>query len=410
MASARENSLVASGKPLFFKVANPDTLGLAPPAIRLGEAVRLSVRSLAGMQKEALVASARTGAVWRLSSDEGAYLAGLDEAPCPLSFLTTGMVSSYMTEIMALAELRGARIDRIRLVQDNYYTMVGSALDGSMHGGAKDVELTAQIATSTDRDALTQLVLDATAASPLNGLMRGSKPSLFTLTHNGREIAPGRALRLGGKAERDPDTGFDVATPLDGDYSSLVRRGERTPKAAHSVTLAGDSLAPQQSRLLHVRGICTLRADGVKEIEQHLYNPHGSIFHFLCDEATVNGGAGRAPDAASYLSAGIGFCFMTQLGRYARIVRKHLDRYRIVQDTHFSLGGASARTGVAGTAAPVETHVYLDTSEDDELARTLLDMAEQTCFLHALCRTDLRTKVSIQDYDHALPAAHPPPN
>lgn len=406
--AARSNPLVDAGKPLFFEVENTDALGIVPPAIRLGEAVRVSVRSLSAMQKEALVASARTGAVWRLASDEGAYLAGLDEAPCPLSFLTTGMVSSYMTETLALAKQRAIRIERLRLVQDNYYTMTGSARAGTMTGGAKNVALTAQIESPADRETLTRLVLDAVAASPLNGLLRGSLPSLFTLTHNGRELAPARARPLGRSAEPDPCTDFDRTEPASGGGHALARRGGPTPKTAHSVTLAGDSLAEHQSRLLHVRALCTVRDDGVKEIEQQLYNPHGSIFYFLCDEAPVNGGAGRAPDAASYISAGIGFCFMTQLGRYAKIVGARLDGYRIVQDTHFSLGGASGGTGVAGTAAPVETHVYLDSREEDDFARTALDMAEQTCFLHALCKTDLKTKVSIQEFGDTAPAPAAP--
>jgi hypothetical protein len=399
------NPLVDSGKPLFFRVANVGELGFAAPPIRLGEAVRLCVRSLSVMQKEALVVSARTGAAWRLASDEGAYLAGLDAAPCPLSFLTTGMVSSYMTEVLALAKQRRIRIEGIRLVQDNYYTMVGSALKGTMMGGAKSVDLAAQFASDADRETLTRLVLDATVASPLNGLMRGSKPSLFTLTHNGQEIAPARVRRLDQPAMRDLNEAFDIAVPEAGDWSGMIRRGGVTPKAGHSVTLANDSLADQQNRLLHVRGICTVRDDGVKEIEQRLYNPLGSIFRFLCDEAPINGGGGRAPDAASYISAGIGFCFMTQFGRYAKIAGKRLERYRIAQDTHFSLGGASGGTGVAGRANPVETHVYLNTCEDDGFARTALDMAEQTCFLHAFCRTDLKAKVTIQDYTDVLPPA-----
>ena len=51
--------------------------------------------------------------------------------------------------------------------------------------------------------------------------------------------------------------------------------------------------------------------------------------------------------------------------------------------------------------------LYLDTGEDDEFARTALDMAEQTCFLHAFCKADLKTRVSIQAYseDAELPAA-----
>lgn len=403
MAGAAPNPLRDCGKPLFFAVGNAAELGLTAPPLRLGEAVRLWVRSLSAMQKEALVVSARTGAVWRLASDEGAYLAGLDEAPCPLSFLTTGMVSSYLTELLALAKQRRLHIERIRLVQDNYYTMVGSALRGTMTGGAKNVDLTAQIASTASRESLTTLVLDATAASPLNGLMRGAKESLFTLTHNGREIAPARALPIGRSAEPF-EAAFDAAAPAPGDWAGVIRRGGPTPKVAHSVTLANDSLAEHQSRLLHVRGICTLRPDGVKEIEQQLYNPHGSIFRFLCDEAPAAGGQGRAPDAASYIAAGIGLCFMTQIGRYAKIAGKRLDGYRILQDLHLSLGGASAGTGAAGRAAPVETHVSLESREDDEFARTALDMAEQTCFLHAFCRTDLKAKVAVLDYDDAVPA------
>jgi len=393
------NSLIESGKPLFFEVENPADLGLTAPAIHMGEAIRVRARSLSGMQKEALIVAARARKAWRLVSDEGAYLAGRDEAPCPLSFLTTGMVSSYMNEILALATTRQIELHKIRLIQDNRYTMTGSALKGTMTGGAKDVMLTAQITSGADRDTLAKLVLDATAASPLNGLMRGVKESLFTLTHNAREIEPGRAHRLSKSAVADPGEGFADARPTAGDWSGLVRRGELTPKAAHSVTLANDSLADQQSRLLHIRGICTLRDDGVKQIEQQLFNPHGSIFYFLCDEAQENGGQGRAPDAASYISAGIGFCFMTQFGRYAQIAKKDLRKYRIVQDTHFSLGGASAGTGKAGRADPVETHVYLETGESDDFARTALDMAEQTCFLHAFCRTDLKVRVAIQDAD-----------
>ena len=191
----------------------------------------------------------------------------------------------------------------------------------------------------------------------------------------------------------------------DGDWSGLIRRGGETPRAAHTVTLANDSLSDEQRRLLHLRVICTLADDGVKQIEQQLFNPHGSIFHFLSDEAPQNGGRGVAPDAASLISAGIGFCFMTQLGRYAKIAGKDLEAYRILQDTHFSLGGASGGTGLPGRADPVETHVYLDTGEDDEFARTALDMAEQTCFLHAFCKADLKTKVTIQSYG----ADAPPP-
>lgn len=390
--------LTASGKPLFFPVEPSDTASWPTPENRLGDAIRTSVRSLSLMQKEALVTSARTGATWRLSSDEGAYLDGDDEAPCPLSFLTTGMISSYMNEILALAQQRNIEISNIRLIQDNYYTMRGSALKGTMTGGAKDVQLEAVIDSPSDPGTLAQLVIDATAASPLNGLLQKALESLFLLQHNGTpidckgvgQISPAVAV------ESTDDALFDAAQPQAGNWNELIERKGMTPITEETTGFAGSSLTEHQDRTLHIRGICTLRDDGVKMIEQQLFNPHGSIFHFLSDEAGEGAGAGRAPDAASYISAGIAFCFMTQFGRYAKIVKKPLADYRIVQDTHFSRGGASAGTGKQpGSAAPVETHVSLVSDHDDEFAQDVLAMSEQTCFLHALCRLALKTRVRV---------------
>lgn len=387
------NPLRDCGKPSFFKVANAAALGIAP--LGNGQAARAAVRALAGMQKEALVASSLTGAVWRLACDEGAYLNGSDEAPCPLSFLTTGMVASYMEEIRALAHLRGVELHDIKLVQDNYYAINGSALKGTMRGAARDVELEAQIASPAGHGALQALVLDAVAASPLNGLMRGRKESLFSLVHNGRQLTLGAALPVPGSTPSDPGDLFERAIPEARDWSNLIVRLGMTPKTAETVTLAGDSLKEEQDRILHVRGICTLLPNGMKSIEQHLYNPHGSIFRFLSEEGGQSGGRGRAPDAVTYISAGIAFCFLTQLGRYAKIVRKTVDRYGCVQDTHFSLGGASGRTGKPGEADPVETHLYIESPETDDFARAALDMSEQTCYLHAFCKTDVKAKVRV---------------
>ncbi len=387
--------LGASGKPLFFRT--DAAVGLRPPQLRQGrgEAVRAVVRSLSVMQKEALIVSARTGAVWRLASDEGAYLDGHDVAPCPLSFFTTGMICAFMNEILALARQRGIALRHLVLVQDNYYTMKGSALAGTMTGGARDIELEAIVDTDAPPGAVQALVSDAVAAAPVYGLVRGQKASLFTLTHNGRAVTPDKARPVGSSAEPDGNESFDPAVPAAGDWTSLVRRAGPSPDHAHTTTRAGGSLAEHQDRLLHVHATCTLGKDGVKQVEQHLYNPQGSIFHFRSDEAPVNGGKGLAPDAATYLAAGIGFCFMTQLGRYAKIVKKPLESYRIVQDLHLSLGGASGGSGQAGNADPIETHVHLQGGESDDFARACLDMSEQTCFLHALCRTDLKVRVKV---------------
>ena len=389
--SSAPNVLKDCGKPLFFSIEKGSSAIDAPKA-RIGDAVRLHVRSLWVMQKEAVVACTNSDVQWRLSSDEGAYLNGLDAAPCPLSFLTTGMVSSYMNEVLALAKIRGIEIKNIRLIQDNYYTMKGSALKGTMIGGAKNIDLEAQIDSDADKETLMSLIYDAVTASPLNGLMRGEKESLFRLNHNDQDIKLGIAKTVAQPLEATDETSMEAVEPAAGDWTDFIRKAGLSPKTADTNSSHGSSLADEQDRLLHIRGICTLRDDGVKLIEQQLYNPHGSIFHFMSDEE------GRAPNAISYISAGIGFCYMTQLGRYAKIAKKDMSSYTITQDTHFSKGGASGGTGKPGTAYPVETHVYIDSEQDDDFARTVVDMGEQTCFLHAFCRTDLKAKIKISDY------------
>lgn len=389
------NALRSSGKPLFFRIANAPELGIGPPAARRDVAVRVFARALGGMQKEAFVVSRGTAAAWRLASDEGSYLNGDDEAPCPLAFLTTGMICSFYEEILALARLRGIPIGGLELRQDNYYTMRGSALLGTMVGGARDVELEARVASEADGDALLRLLSDAAVASPVHGLLHGELESRFALSHNGHAVACDRVRALPADCLAAPtDDLFAAAAAAAQDPPTLIERGGPSPKTDENTSFRGSSLAEHQDRVLHVHAICRLRPDGLKQVEQHLLNPHGSIFRFLCEEAPASG-IGRAPDAASYVSAGIAFCFMTQLGRYASIAKKSFADYRIVQDTQFSLGGASGGSGAAGEADPVETHVSLRSGEDDDFARKALDMSEQTCFLHALCRTNLRTRIRL---------------
>jgi uncharacterized OsmC-like protein len=396
------NVLEESGLPLIFEVANPVEVGIEPPRNRRGDSLRTWVRSLSVFQKEALVASSRTGTVWRLASDEGPYLDGHDEAPCPLAFLTVGMIASYMNEITALAHQNSIAISKLRLIQDNYYTMEGSMRQRTMVGGALAPELTVEIDCDLDDDALKTFLLNAVTASPINGLMRGRLESLFALAKNSRELQLGKAKRLAGALYPDPGDHFakcrfESSNENSNDGGPLVWPVGVTPKkeVRGGTAAAGSSLADVQNRTLNIGGICTLRDDGMKEIVQLQYSPHGTSFKFLSEEAPVSGGQGRAPDANTYVSAGIAFCFMTQFGRFVKMLELDLEEYRIVQDSHFSLGGASGGTGQAGTADPLETHVYLKTSESDEVAREMLDVSEQTCFLHAFCRTDLKTKLKI---------------
>ena len=388
--------LGSDDRPSFFPIGNAADIGLSAPEDRLGQPVRTWVRALAGMQKEAFVANGANGSAWRLVSDEGPYLDGHDRAPCPLCTFIAGMSSSYMNEILAIAEQRGLDIADIELTLGNFYSMEGSALRGTMLGGAMNPKLEVEIVADADTADLDDLVQQAIYASPINGLIRGVSNSLFTLSWNGDQIPVGEVGSLGGEVEPDPAEKFVEVSiadlPVADDLMIMVKPADQVEGVPGG---AGSSLQESQSRTLHVQARCRIREDGLKVVHENLYRPIGSEFQFLSDEAPSGGGHGRAPDAITYLAAGVGFCFMTQFGRYASITKKQLDEYRIVQDIHFSHGGGSGATGEHGSADPVETHVYLVTPEGEEFARKTLDMGERTCFLHATCRTDLDVDVTV---------------
>ena len=391
MARLGENIIGTSEKPPFFKLANQNALNLEAPQNRKGDALRTWVRSLSGFQKEALICSAKTGDTWRLVSDEGPYLNGHDAAPCPLAFLSTGMVASFMNEITALAEIQGTQIGYLKLTQDNYYTMKGSMPKRTMVGGAENIELLVEIDCDLPDGELNDFLVDATFASPLNGLMRGKIGSLFKLSRNGSPLPTAKAAELEGSLLPDPEDRFAYAEPA-AHSTDLMEPVGLTPKktVAKGTAVGGSSLSDEQDRRLNIGAIAVLREDGQKEIQQMQYSPYGTSFKFLSSED------GRSPDANTLISAGIGFCFMTQFGRFVSMLNLDLPDYRIVQDTHFSLGGASGGTGKPGEADPIETHVYLETTESNKVAQEMLDISEQTCFLHAFCRTDLKTKLKVK--------------
>ncbi|MDE0112035.1 MAG: OsmC family protein [Albidovulum sp.] len=390
MAKLGDDIIGTSGLPAFFKVSNADDVAIDTPENRKGDALRTWVRSLSGFQKEALIRSTSTGDTWRLASDEGPYLNGHDAAPCPLAFLSAGMAASFMNEILALAENKGIEIRKLKLIQNNYYTMKGSMPKRTMEGGAENIELEVEIDCNLDDAALNEFLINATFASPLNGLMRGRLVSFFKLGKNGRELPTAKVAELNAPLLPDPGDHFAKSVP-EAIGLALMEPVGATPKkeVAKGTASGGSSLSDEQDRRLNIGAVAVLREDGIKEIQQMQYSPYGTSFRFLSSED------GRAPDANTLISAGTGFCFMTQFGRFVSMLKLDLPDYRIVQDTHFSLGGASGGTGKAGEADPIETHVYLETGESDETAQEMLDISEQTCFLHAFCRTDLKTKLKV---------------
>lgn len=376
-------SIEESSFPLAFRVADGDRLLPATVSAAPGEvAVRVAAGALAGMQKQALVRTGG-GAVWQMACDEGPYLNGTDLAPFPLAFFTTGLVLSVFERLGPEARRHGIDASGAELAIDCFYAMEGSALAGTMIGGALAPHLELRGVRETDRAALAGLLCDIVATTPAFALLRKPLDSLFTVTLNGKRIEPARVAALDGPAPADPEAALDAARP-DGAgrfAAGIIEKLESAESVFGVEGGAGSSLEATQKRTLHVRGVARRRADGLAAVRTQLFRPIGSVFHFLGDVA-----GDRAPSSSAFLSAGIAFCFLTQLGRFAHIAKLGLERYAMVQDTYFG--------GVEG-ARPVESHVHVASDEPADEIRRLVDMGEQTCFLHAACRTALKPRLRL---------------
>jgi hypothetical protein len=86
---------------------------------------------------------------------------------------------------------------------------------------------------------------------------------------------------------------------------------------------------------------------------------------------------------------------MTQSGRYAHIAKLHLTSARIAQTNGFTITGSALDGTETAAAEPVDTHVFLEADEPDEVAAKMVRMGEQTCFLHAAMRGSHPSRIRV---------------
>ncbi len=347
--------------------------------------IRTTARTLAGMQKEAIIQYGPTGTVWRVISDEGSWLNGTDLAPFPLAFFTAGVAASLMSEFLAEARDRNIRVDSLNLVQDNFFTMEGSALRGTMAAGVQPMQVRISASGSASTTVFESIAHTAMHhRSAAECCLRKTLKSSFAVRANNEKLAwPGEPAETVA-ALADPEGLFADAQALVDDAPTLIRK--IASENVSQGTAVG--LAAEQKRVVHVRTEGSLREDGLKALRVQCIQPAGSCFEMLSDDSKSTGGQERAPDGLAYLSAGVAFCFMTQIGRYAQIVKQELDGYRIIQDTVFPLA-----QDLNPDAFAVETLVCLDTREPSDKSIQLVRMAEQTCYIHAAFRTAAASKL-----------------
>jgi uncharacterized OsmC-like protein len=378
------------GDPLAFLVRR----GQGTPLKSGRTVVQVEARQMAGHQKEAVVTEGADGDAWRLTSDEGLHLKGTDLAPFPLGFFNAGLQADLYGRIRTLAAKRGIALDAVAIRVVNHYWLTGSFIHGTGEGHAEAPDIEVQVQSPASADAIEALVAAAMDASPAIAYLRAPLPgNTFALYINGR-----RRQVEGVANSASPDAGDPYRVharaprPLDGNAClDIVVKTGRVEQGEPQL------LAPTVTNKL-VRNIFgdgkPAGGEGLFEVDTFLGWPGASHFTLVSDE----GGVDAAPRGLSLLSAGIAFCYMTQLSRYIENMKMKIHGVRLVQFNPYVAGPKAA-------VEPVDTHLFLNGEAAEETHLQLLTIAARTCYLHAAAKTPVEPNVRIVHNGRALARA-----
>lgn len=386
----RVDSIDGSGYPLAFQVAEAEHVNEVITGAAGDIGIRVEARSLYGHQKEVVVREGEGGAVWRLVSDEGPNLKGTDLAPFPLGFLNAAMHADFLQRALLLARAHEIALGEFSSMIDNHYTFSGSFFKGTGKGTADAVRVRAVARSSAVSAPAARVFESALAASPVHAAFAIPLTNVFALYVNGRRCPVRRVAASGTEDVVDPFLAHGRAPgPLAGRgaVEPIITRLEPDPDDRRPKLIAPEGFVP-----LIIRGAGEfVDAAGVVAVTVLPPAP-GARFRIMADNCSV---PRCAPSPLALAAAGVAFCFMTQLGRYIEHRKYQVDGIRLVQTNRFSVTGRAEDFSLRADAGPFETHVFLNARESDEVMQTLIEIAENTCYLHAALRNRLPSRLEL---------------
>lgn len=385
---AMEDSIDGTGHPLAFKVRQGARAGCVANVPGARDVYRVEARKIFGHQKEIVVAEGSGGSVWRVTSDEGPNLKGTDLAPFPLAFWNASMQADYVNRLLHLARVRSVPLEIVGVRLLNQYYFQGSFFKGTGQGSADPVDVHVAVRSTASPTAVAALLDAALAASPVHAAFATPLVNTFALYVNGRRVPVVRVAASARPDELDPykaHAGAPVPLAGAGDLQPIIERLPMDPSEGPPKVIPAEGRIP-----IPIRGTgAPLQPTGVFAATAFPAGP-GSRFRILCDERRDVEGA---PSALAHAAAGIAFCYMTQLTRYIEHRNHKVRAVRMVQTLPFTLAGDAAADTLRGGIEPVDTHVFLHAEEPDEVMQNLLEVAENTCYLHAALRSAIPGRV-----------------
>jgi uncharacterized OsmC-like protein len=142
---------------------------------------------------------------------------------------------------------------------------------------------------------------------------------------------------------------------------------------------------------IHMRGAEGMRAtlncttatvEGKHMLKEGKFGKHT----VMSDEGPMIGGDDAYPPPIAYMALGMGFCLLTQLGRYASM--KKIDFQRAECDVEFDLGvtGSVLRGDVAAAVYAARTVFRVESDADPAGLLEVITLAKKGCFGEAMLR------------------------
>jgi hypothetical protein len=302
------------------------------------------------------------------------------------------MQADLYRRLRELAPRHGIALDDVAIRLVNHYWLTGSFVQGTGEGHAAAPDVDVHIRSNASSAAVRALVAAAIDASPAFALVRAPLAgNTFALYINGRRRSVEGVANSPAADASDPYRVYASAPrPLHADA-----RRDLIEKTGEEVQGTPEPISPEVTNKL-LRNIIgegkALGADGLYEVDSWLGMAGCSHFRLVSDE----GRAEAAPSGLALLSAGIAFCYMTQLLRYIDSMKMAIRGVRLVQFNPYVAGPQAA-------VEPIDTHLFLNGEAPEETHLKLLTVAARTCYLHACAKTPLEPIVRV--IHNGVPAA-----
>lgn len=129
------------------------------------------------------------------------------------------------------------------------------------------------------------------------------------------------------------------------------------------------------------RGLVMHMQAEVTTIEGSLQIKEGTSkgFKVFSDEPPQIGGTGKYPAPMSYMALGIGMCLLTQMVRYAHMMKIEIRSAQCFVDLHYSVAGSVLAGTVHTNWHEVKTRLQIDSDEAPDRIAALVRNAKGGC-------------------------------